>query len=249
MTRPPPQQKNRSVVSANLCFLSLLAVVGCSTETDKTANHLQYSETELLLKDGNVIDTRQYWRDGNTKIVNSSFRILPPSEDKYEWFYIYLDAGCKFASFLEETWTETTQSPTNDSTSKDPTGEVEIHSNAKRLIRLVSHSSLDFNPTSESIGSFDSVFKCAPLTSRSVSCDFVPKNSEPMSQIPYHNRAKDYIVEKFGAFQSFTYIRSALQADTAEGTDKEKFFQSIETISFDLERMTCDKKMVAHASE
>lgn len=247
MTRPPPQHKSRSVVSANLCFLSFLAVVGCSTETDKTANYFQYSETELLLKDGNVIDTRKYWLDGNTKLVDFSFRILPPSEDKYDWFYIHLDAGCQFARFLEETSTETKPPQSNDSTSKAPTGEVEIDLNAKGPKRLTSNSSLEFNPTPESIESLESVFKCAPSTSRSVSCSFIPKNPEPMSQIFYHNRAKDYIVDKFGTFQSFTYIRSVLEVDTAEGTGKEEFIQRIETISFDLERIACKSEISKYA--
>ena len=245
MIRPPPRQKNRPVVSACLCLLTFLAVVGCSTETDKTANHF-YSKTELLLKDGNVIDTRQYWLDGNTKLV-APFRILPPSEDKYDWFYIYLDAGCQFARFLEETSTETKLPQSNDSTSKAPTGEVEIDLNGKGPKRLTSNSSLDFNPTPESIESLESVFKCAPSTSRSVSCDFVPKNPEPMSQIPYHNRAKDYIVDKFGTFQSFTYISSALEVDTAEGTGKEEFIQIIETISFDHKRMACKLEISKYA--
>ena len=242
MTRPPPQHKNRSVVRANLCFLSFLAVVGCSTETDKTANYFLYSETELLLKDGNVIDTRQYWLDGNTKF-DSSFRILPRSEDKYDRFYIYLDAGCQFARFLEETSTATKPPQSNDSTPKAPTGEVEIDLNGKGPKRLTSNSSLDFNPTPESIESLESVFMCAPSTSRSVRCSFITKNPEPMSQIFYHNRARDYIVDKFGTFQSFTYIKSALEVDKFEGTGKEEFIQTIKTISFDLERMACKSEI------
>lgn len=247
MIQPPPRQKNKPVVSACLCLLTFLAVVGCSTETDKPANNSQYSETELLLKDGIVIDTRQLLRYGDTKIMDSSFRVLPPSEDKYEWFYIYLDAGCQFSSFLEQTKTETKQSPSNESTSKAPTIEVENNVNATGLIELISNSSLDFNPTSESIGPLTFNFKCTPSTSRSVSCSFEPKNPEPVPQIPYHNRARDYIVDKFGNFQSFTYIRSVLTAGTTDLTDKEKFIQSIETISLDLKRLTCDKKIVAHA--
>lgn len=246
MTRPSTWQKSTAVATSSLCFLSFLAVVGCSAKTDEATTQFHRTQTELLLKDGNVLDTSHYWFNGDAKIVDSPFRTLPPIKDEYEWFYIYLDAGCKLTRFLEETRTETKQSPSNDSTSKALTGEVEINLNAKGPKRLASNSSLEFNPTSESIGSFDSVFKCVPSTSRSVVRSFEPKNSELVSQIPHHNRARDYIVDQFGTFQSFVYV-STVSEGPLEDKDQKEFIQSIETISFDRERMTCELKISKHA--
>ena len=251
MTLPVLGQRNKALVSTSLCLFFLLAVVGCSTETNQETNQYSYYETELLLKDGNVLDVRRYWLNNGIKVIDWPFQTLPKKinpesgKDEQEWLHIYLDAGCQFAEFFLETRTETKQTPPNESRSENTTRKSKDNLSTKEL---VSSASLDFYPTSKSSQPFPFSFKCEPSTRfpRSVSCSVDPKNPELNLQIPYHNRARDYIDKQFGMFQSFIYVKTVLGVETLDGTDQKEFIQRIKTISLDRKRMACETKLLKY---
>jgi hypothetical protein len=253
MTLPVLRQRNKAVVSTSLCLFFLLAVVGCSTETDQETNEFGFYETELLLKDGNVLDARRYWLNNRIKIIDWPFQTLPKKinpesgKDEQEWLHIYLDAGCQFAKFLLSTRTETKQTPPNESLSENTTRKSKDNLRTKEPTEIVTSASLDFNPTSKSSGPFPFSVKCEPSTTlpRSVSCSVDP---ELNLQIPYHNRARDYIDKQFGMFQSFIYVSTVLKVVTVtlDGTDQKEFTQLIKTISLDRKRMTCEYNLLKH---
>ena len=216
------RKNNHKVFLGAVALYMVLTLWGCSSDRDeKLVDHL---DVNIVLKNGAEIDySEESFISGTGSSIPFETEFL---RDESDLFYVAMNSACKLAEFIlqsQENREIIYSQSSNDSPSKSS-------SISQKAIRIKGSATLGFKDVKGS-----QVIVCGASDNDSVKCSIGDAGDKV--QVQYHMKFRDFLIDSFGPFNSFTYINYGWQR---EGY---LLFNSLKTVSVSEEGLTCETSL------